>query len=271
DQADQWGAQGGATIQYIADRTYQGLTFDASVEPFDDIHVRRAVAHGIDRQAIVDGVLRGHGAPATGIDSPEALAGWVSLDQAKAAVAGLPVTPYDLDQAKSELAQSQVPDGFTTILTYPTGYAAVGKASLAIADSLSQVGITVEVKEITLEQWLNEVGDGEHGIGWMIYEPTTPLPDEITSWLLAADGPGANPANWTDPSVSALLASIATADDDASRLDLTIQATAAALEQVIYAPVYWGEAAIALRPGVSAPSFGTFTLMSNWSTAFTVS
>lgn len=267
EQAAQWSALPGAQVQFFSDRSWQGLMIDTTVKPFDDLHVRNAVAHAIDRTGIVDGILDGHATAATGIDSPEQLAPLADLATVQQAVAGLPVAAYSLEEAQRELAASAVPEGFTTKLTYPTGYPAVGKASLAIADSLGKIGITVEVTEIPLEQWLGEIAAG-NGLGWMIYGPTTPTPNEITSWLLAADGPGANPANWTDAEVAALNAGIGTITEPQAKLDAILKATGAAIEQRIYLPVYWGQAAVATGDGISATEFSPYTLLTNWAAAF---
>jgi peptide/nickel transport system substrate-binding protein len=268
DQADQWAAVSGASVQYYSDRSYQGLTFDPNVAPFSDIHVRKAVAHAIDSAGIVQGILKGKAEVATGIDSPQQLASLVGLDAAKAGVAGLPAASYSLEEAKNELAQSSVASGFKTTLTYPTGYAAVGKASLAIAESLGKIGITVEVKEIPLDQWLSEVGNGKQGVAWMIYLPTTATPNEVSSWLLAAGGTGTNPANWKNDEVAKEVASVGTLTDKTKQFDTILAATKTALEEGIYAPVYWGQAAVALRPGIAASQFGSFTLQTNWAAAF---
>lgn len=268
DQTDQWSSTQGTNVQFYADRSYQGLTFDPNVAPFTDIHVRQAVAHAIDKSGIVDGILKGKAQVATGIDSPQQLASLVGEDAAQAGVKNLPAADYSLDKAKAELAASSVPDGFTTTLTYPTGYAAVGKASLALAESLSKIGVTVQVKEIPLDQWLSEVGNGKQGLAWMVYLPTTPTPNEISGWLLAAGGTGTNPANWKDAAVAAQVASIGTITDKQKQFDTILSATSTALTQGIYAPVYWGQAAIALRPGIAAGGFGSFTLQTNWAAAF---
>lgn len=270
DQSDQWGTNG-AAVQFYSDRSYQGLTFDPNVAPFDDIHVRNAIAMAVDKSGIVTGILKGKAEAATGIDSPEQLAPLVGLDAAKAGVAKLPAAAYSLDDAKAELAQSSHADGFTTTLTYPTGYPSVGKASLAIADSLSKIGITMEVKEVTLDTWLNDLGNGKAGLEWMIYLPTTSIPNEISSWLLAASGPGANPANWTDEKLAAQVAAINSIDDKQKQFDEIMATTSVALEQSIYAPVYWGQAALATRKGVVANDFGSYTLQTNWAAAFTQS
>lgn len=270
EQADQWSTTEGAQVQFFSDRSWQGLMIDTNVAPFDDIHVRNAVAHAVDSASIVDGLLGGHAAAATGIDSPEQLAPLVGLEAAQEAVAALPVAAYSLDAAREELAASSVPDGFSTTLTYPTGYPAVGKASLALADSLGEAGIEVQVSEIPLEQWLGEIGGG-NGLGWMIYGPTTPTPNEITSWLLAADGPGANPVNWTNADVSALNASIGTIADPQEKLDAIVEATGLAIEERIYVPVYWGQAAVATGSGIGVAEFSPYTLLTNWAADFSAS
>lgn len=266
---DEW-KQDGSTISRYSDRSYYGLTFDASVAPFDDIHVRRAVAYALDKDKIVSGILKGYGTVATGIDAPEQLAGWAgSVKKAKKLVKGLGALEFDLKKAKAELKQSSQPDGFKTTLTYPTGYAAAGQASLALADQLKKIGIDLDVKEITLDQWLSEVGNGEQGVAWMIYNPTTANPNEITSWLLAAGGAGANPANWEDADVAAKTESLGELTDDKKRLDIVLETTKTALEQVIYAPAWWGQALVATKEGTAFENSGTYWLATPWAKEFT--
>ena len=266
---DEW-KQDGSTISTYSDRSYYGLTFDPTVQPFDDVHVRRAVAYALDKESIVSGILKGYGSVAMGIDAPEQLAGWAgSAKRARKLVKDLGALDFDLKKAKSELKQSSQADGFSTTLTYPTGYAAVGQASLALAQQLKKIGIDVDVKEITLDQWLSEVGNGEQGVAWMIYNPTTANPNEITSWLLAASGTGANPANWTDEDVAAKTESLGTLTDDKERLDIVLETTKAALEQAIYAPAWWGQALVATKDGIAFKDSGTYWLATPWASEFT--
>jgi len=168
-------------------------------------------------------------------------------------------------KAKEELAASKSAGGFTATITYPDAYPTAGQASLAIADSLKQIGITLDVKEIPLDQWLNEIGNGKQGVGWMIYFPTTPEPGEITMWLLDARGTGYNPANWTNEEVAALTAQVKAAPTMKDQIDPTIQGNSIAQEQVIYAPVWWGQSAIAYQQGVTVTNYNSYSLLSsNW-------
>ncbi|MDR3191583.1 MAG: ABC transporter substrate-binding protein, partial [Treponema sp.] len=172
DQTAQWERINGITVTTLSDRSYQGLTIDPTVVPFDDIHARRAVAHAIDKAGIVQGILRGKGEAATAIPSPLQFSTVMSEAQARAKLAAVFTYDYSLDKARGELSRSRAAQGFSTTLTYPSNYQSVGRASLVIAESLRTIGINVEVKEIPLDQWLNEMGDGNQGIAWMIYGPT---------------------------------------------------------------------------------------------------
>jgi peptide/nickel transport system substrate-binding protein len=272
DQSEQWEAVDGATVQFVADRSYYGLTFDPTVKPFDDEHVRKAVSYAIDAQSIVDGsILKGHAQVATAITAPEQFAAVLSTEEANEKLAAITHYEYNIEKAKDELAQSGSKDGFETTIYYPDSYQNTGKASLVIAESLKEIGVTLEVKEIPLDQWLNEVGDGKQGVAWMIYFPTTAEPGEVAAWLLDAQGPGVNPANWTDPQVAELTAKILSASSLEDEVEPTIEGNDIAQQQAIYAPVWWGQSAIAYGERITVGDYGSYTLISqNWPQNFTV-
>ena len=69
DQVSQFQGINGVSVLTESDRSYVGLTFDQNVEPFDDIHVRKAIAHAVDRSTIVSSILKGQ---ATGRDGHRA-------------------------------------------------------------------------------------------------------------------------------------------------------------------------------------------------------
>lgn len=63
----------GVSVLTESDRSYVGLTFDQNIEPFDDIHVRKAIAHAVDRSTIVSSILKGQATVSTGIEPPDQL------------------------------------------------------------------------------------------------------------------------------------------------------------------------------------------------------
>lgn len=258
DQAEQWSKVQGARLETVDDSSWQGLMFNPATKPFDELGVRQAIAHAIDRDSITTGLLKGKATPAIGITAPSQLAVGTSPEAAEAAVAELPVTAFDLDAARTALATTSVPSGFETSIAYPDSMPALGRASLAIAEQLKQIGITLEVKQIPVSEWSNSFGNGE-GIQWMSYTPPVPT-DWPTDWLLGEY----NPEGFKDDAIIGLQAEAAAATTPADRLAKVTEATGLALEQQLFAPVYWGTSTTAIGPRVATDGFSQYFFQTPW-------
>ena len=53
------------------------IMLDTTVAPYDDVHVRRAIAYALDRVALTKSVLQGHARPAVMLPTPDQ---WAGLD-----------------------------------------------------------------------------------------------------------------------------------------------------------------------------------------------
>ncbi len=118
--------------------------------PFDDVRVRRAMAHAIDRQAIIDGAMFGQGTPIGTHFAPHHPA-YVDL-----------VNTYarDLDKARALLAEAGHPDGFkATLKLPPPTYARRGGE--IVAAQLREIGIDLEISNVEWAQWLEQVFRGK--------------------------------------------------------------------------------------------------------------
>ncbi|MEM7569610.1 MAG: ABC transporter substrate-binding protein [Pseudomonadota bacterium] len=120
--------------------------------PFDEVTVRRAIAHAINRQDVIEGALFGYGVPIGSFFSPLHPAYVDLTDQ----------SPHDLDKARALMAQAAIPDDFApTLLLPPTGYARRGGE--VIAAQLRAIGINVKIEAIEWAQWLATVlGQGDY-------------------------------------------------------------------------------------------------------------
>ncbi len=117
--------------------------------PFDDVRVRRAIAHALDRQAIVDGAMFGYGTPIGSHFSP-AHPDYVDLT-------GL--YPHDPNTARALLADAGHADGFeATLKLPPPSYAR--RSGEIIAAQLARVGIEIELIPMEWAQWLEQVFRG---------------------------------------------------------------------------------------------------------------
>ena len=159
--------------QFEADPRFQVLTGSTEGEtilstnnkqaPFDDLRVRQALAHAIDRQAIIDGAMFGFGTPIGTHFAPH--------NPAYVDLTGL--SAYDPDKARALLAEAGMADGFeTTLHLPPPSYARRGGE--IIAAQLAEVGIKAEIINVEWAQWLETVFRGKT-FGLTIVSHTEPM------------------------------------------------------------------------------------------------
>ncbi|CUH99198.1 ABC transporter substrate-binding protein [Leisingera aquaemixtae] len=139
------------------------LSINNKLPPFDDIRVRQAVAHAIDRQAIIDGAMFGYGTPIGTHFAPH--------HPAYKDLTGM--SAHDPEQAKALLAEAGFPEGFeTTLHLPPPSYARRGGE--IIAAQLAAVGIKAEIINVEWAQWLESVFNGK-SFGLTIVSHTEPM------------------------------------------------------------------------------------------------
>jgi len=118
------------------------LFFDTYTPPFDDLKVRQAFAHVLDRQALVDNVIKVLGYPAYGMLMP-------GYPDALLTEELEPYQKFDVELAKSLLAEAGYPDGegFPKLTLWLRDEAELGQAiGNAIASMVKEnLGIEVEV------------------------------------------------------------------------------------------------------------------------------
>ncbi|MBL8585069.1 MAG: ABC transporter substrate-binding protein [Rhizobiaceae bacterium] len=114
--------------------------------PFDQLKVRQAIAHAIDRKAIIDGASGGFGVPIGSHFSP-----------ANAAYIDLTGTyPYDPEKSKALLKEAGFENGIkATLKLPPVGYARDG--GQIVASQLRDVGIELEIIPVEWADWLKQV------------------------------------------------------------------------------------------------------------------
>ncbi len=122
------------------------LAINNARPPFDDLRVRRALAHAVDRQAIIQGAMYGYGQP-IGSHFPPHDPDYIDLTQRY---------PHDPAAARALLAQAGFPHGFDATLRLPPPYYARRSGEI-IAAELAEVGIRVHIQNIEWAQWLEQV------------------------------------------------------------------------------------------------------------------
>lgn len=182
--------------------------------PLSEKLVREAIAHAIDRQAIIDGAMFGLGTPIGTHFAPHN-PDYVDLTD---------LSPHDPEKAKRLLADAGYPDGFTTTLKLPPpSYARRGGE--IIAAQLREVGIDTEITNLEWAQWLEEVFRGKD-FGLTIVSHTEPMDIGIY----------ARPDyyfQYDNPELQELMATLSKTTDPAQRSELLKQAQTTIAEDYV--------------------------------------
>lgn len=134
------------------------IGFNLEKEPFDDVRVRQAINYAIDMESIVEVVLMGVGAPSFGPIGPNV---WGSNQD-------LEPYAFDVEKAKTLLAEAGLADGFKTTLWTNDNKIRIDIAEI-VQNQLAAVGIEVTVEVVEWGKYLADTAEGKHDmfiLGW---------------------------------------------------------------------------------------------------------
>ena len=265
---EQWQALGNAQVVTSPSLGVFFLTLDQSTPPFDDVHVRRAIAHSVDREGLVQALLKGNGEPATALNPPEMWAGVLPVEEVEAFYATLPGHEFDLEKARAELEQSGYPDGFEFAVPGSTADPNQINILQSVSESLRQIGVTMTVQELDGNQWL--AGYFRHedlGMQIMSYYPDFADPGNYPELFLSsanAVADGMNASNFRNAEVDAALALANGQSDPAVRAEALKTVFRIANEQVALVPVFWPASAMAIGNAYRLTGYGPFWYNVPW-------
>ncbi|MEN6473359.1 MAG: peptide-binding protein [Syntrophaceae bacterium] len=173
------------------DSVYTFLGFNLKRPPFDDLKVRQAMAHAIDKEEIIKGVLFGLGMATTGPYKPGTR--WYNPD--------VPKYAYDPAKARALLAEAGFKDAngdgilekngkpFTFTIITNQGNPLREKTAQIIQQRLKAIGIDTKIRIVEWTVFLKEFVDPGNFdaiiLGWTI----TPDPDAFDVWHSSNIGP----------------------------------------------------------------------------------
>lgn len=144
--AQQVRGDAGFAVERRAGTTLYPFVMRLDQPPFDDVRVREAVKLAADRQALVDKVFLGFGAPGADLITP---ADPISPD--------VPARTRDVARARELLAQAGHAGGLSLTLHTTTSYPGMDTAALLFAEQLREVGVDAEVKTAPPDAYWTEV------------------------------------------------------------------------------------------------------------------
>ncbi len=123
----------GLRLQQVSGNQYYGFAMQTGAAPFDALHIRQALKHAIDRRAILDRVLLGHGR--IGADSP--------IGPLNSYDAGLAAPAYDPDRAAHHLRKAGLSRLSVALGVSETAFDGAPEAAALFAEAARPAGIDV--------------------------------------------------------------------------------------------------------------------------------
>jgi len=199
------------------------LSINNAKPPFNDVRVRQALNHAVDRKLIIAKLLNGLAVPLNGVLSPDAF----GFDPT------LPDYAYDPGQTKAMLADAGVRDLQLTIDTDGSGK----EISEAIASMFSRAGIDAKARvwetAVIVPIWRDPAKRQDHDLFYTSWGNASLDPSDIMMPAIRTGGRG-NTAGYADPEVDKLLDDAETEVDREKRKALYLQA-----QQIINRDAPW--------------------------------
>lgn len=207
--------------------SFFGIMLNTKVAPFNNVHVRQAIEWGVNRQEILNSVLKGIGVVAQGPIAPPSWA----FDSSFA-----PYT-YDVSKAKAALAQAGMSSvSFTMLIA--SGSPLNTQLAQFLQSELQPAGITMNIKQETFTTLLSDTSAFHFqaaSLGWS----GRPDPDgNMYSWFHT--GGGFNDMQYSNPQVDSLLEAARASSDQAQRTTDYQQAQQLILQDASYVFLYHG-------------------------------
>ena len=220
----------------------QYLSMNTELPPFDNVNVRRAVNHAIDRERIV-GLISDRGIPARGVLPPgmpgfnEALAGY----------------DHDPEKARTLLEEAGFTEGFTTELMVTAQSGIDSKIGQAVQQDLAEVGITVEIRPVTGPTRIEATG--RRGavpfatFGWyQDYPDPSNFLDVLLNGNRITEVHSTNVAFYDNERVNALLNEASSSTDQAHRLALYQEAERLIVDDAPWVFLYYPQMYLLRQP-----------------------
>jgi len=210
-----------------------GIWMRTDQPPFNDVRVRRAISHAIDRQAIIDAVfIKGEPTPAISRGIPE----WSPrIDELGA---GAKYYQYDPPEAKRLLAEAGFPKGFKTLLHTTSGLVRAVIDAVQLAQrNFKDVGIEVELKIEEFGAYMATTFRGKFEGMAMAPFAITYEPHSVLYGMYMPDQPR-NSGHVNDPKITAMLKEQMRTKDLEARKKIIFDIQRYAAEQQYYVYLY---------------------------------
>ena len=211
------------------------IAINTAMAPFDNLKVRQALNHAIDKQRIVQ-LLNGRATVANQI-LPPLMPGY------DPAYAGY---EYDPEKAKSLLTEAGFADGFETSIEC-ISVDPQPKLCESFQQDLSKVGIKLTINNLAAPNVIDDAGNGKTPLVWsggLAWTQDYPDPDDFYAPILGCDSNIPGGWNWSrycNPDVHARSIELLAMTDRNARLEAYKPLFKSLMDDAVWVPVINGE------------------------------
>ncbi|MCR8549232.1 ABC transporter substrate-binding protein [Salipiger sp. P9] len=215
---------------------WYSLQWQVDKAPFDDLKLRQAVAHALDRDRINQIMMNGQ---ANVANSPTPPGLWWSTD------APYPY-PYDPEKARALLAEAGLEGGALTLTTPSTPI--YRRLNQLVAEQLGEVGLSVTLEPVESSQWYSRVVSKAVNFTPMSWSQRAD-PDGLFYILFSSKG-HANTTGYNNPEVDALLDEARNLLSPEERKPLYTEAAELIVHDLPYVPLFFSASFAAMSQAV---------------------
>lgn len=225
-----------------------------TLSPTNDINVRKAIAHAINKQDLIDVALEGRGVPMSTVVG----AGQQYSDTS------IPGYEYDLEKAKEYLAAAGYPDGFDLTISIRSSNLTVAEV---IQAQLGQIGINVKIDQREGAAYTDLAMDGKMQATCSTWQPATSDADNpLRNLLYSESKASSNDSRYSSSKFDELLDQAIQETDPEQAQKLYSEIQQLVYEDVPLIPLYspnWTIAANVHVKGVTIPAVGDAMVYKN--------
>jgi peptide/nickel transport system substrate-binding protein len=214
----------------------QGITFNETKPPFNDLRVRQAIHLAMDRQEANKAVTFDEGA----ISGPVVVTGktgwFIPTDDLLKLPGYRQPKDQDIAQAKQLLAAAGFPSGFKTTLGYKPAESVTPADSQVVQAQLKKIGVDVDLVGLDNAAYVSNRSKGDYDI-LMIVEGLMSLPANVLNTVFYSKSIYGRPAGINDSQLDSLIESQVTEFDFSKRGQIYQQIEHRILDQVHEAPI----------------------------------
>lgn len=219
--------------------TVEELFFNTLDEHFSDVHVRRALALAIDREALTQALTFGYGETANTV---------LPANLRYSTTDTVNDLRFDLDAARAELARSAWPDGFETTISIASGNNVRLQEAQIVQAAGQAIGIDIKINAQEIATFRQDFRNLNFSI--MINNAIADYPDADSIFAFQVDPEGFSQCYWTsyvNDEAIALLKAGQVAPDGEARAAVYAELQQILADEVPYIPFYYPSILVGVR------------------------